>query len=99
MTLSVTVSGFELYVCLFAVCVACLNLHFTQTYIHFHISSPAQVLVFFALDGTVHIAVRNLLITETGSKCTNIISDQLLTLCFVFRPRPIALAPLQREQV
>lgn len=55
--------------------------------------------MFSALDGTVHMAVKTLLNTVSGSKRTNISYDQLLTLCFVFRLLPITLALLPWEQV
>lgn len=63
------------------------------------LSSPERVFLCFALDGTVHMAMKNLLNTGTGSKHTNIIYDQLLTLCFEFRLHPIILALLPWEQV
>ncbi len=70
-----------------------------QTFGDSKLSSPERVFLCFALDGTVHMAVKNLLNTGTGSKHTNIIYDQLLTLCFEFRLHPIILALLPWEQV
>ena len=49
---------------------------FSLSYKPVHIFSLAKVLMFSALDGTVHMAVRTLLNTVSGSKHTNISYDQ-----------------------
>lgn len=101
------------YNCLFAFKCTCLKLRFMCVkYVqdhaisffsisnkHVHIFSLAKGLIFSALDGTVHMAVKTLLNTVSGSKRTNISYDQLFTLCFVFRLLPIRLALLPWEQV
>lgn len=102
-TLCMLVSVSEMYVgpcvsLLSELRVACLNVCFTQIHSLSDFSPCKGVKVFCTRWHCAH-AVRDLLNTVTGSKCTNIIYDQLLTQCFVFRLHPIRPALLSWEQV